>query len=74
MNDEQGIAQLKSQLIAQCHVTDLGFVQKYLGVKFNHTTHGFLFHQTSYAQNLLDEFHMVDSAPAHVPMHESTRL
>jgi hypothetical protein len=72
MNDEQGVAQLKYQLMAQFHMTDLGPMQKYFGVKFKHTTHGLLFHQTSYAQNVLNEFHMVDFAPTCVPMHEST--
>ncbi len=44
MNDKQGITQLKFQLMAQFHMIDLGFMQKYLGVKFKHTTHGFLLH------------------------------
>ncbi len=68
-NDKQGIAQLKSQLIAQFCMTNLG-----LGVKFKCTTHSLLLHQTSYAYNLLNEFHMVDSTPAHVPIYESTCL
>jgi hypothetical protein len=72
MNDEQGVAQLKSQLMAQFRMIDLGPMQKYFGVKFKCTTHGLLFHQTSYAQNLLNEFHMVDVTPTRVPMHEST--
>jgi hypothetical protein len=57
--------------MAQFRMTNLGFVQKYL-VQFKLTTHGLLFHQTSYARNFLNEFHMADSTPICVPMHENT--
>jgi hypothetical protein len=73
-NDEQGVAQLKFQLMAQFRMIDSGPVQKYLGVKFERTTHGLLLHQTSNACNLLDEFHMVDCTLAHIFMHESTHF
>jgi len=70
-NDARGIAHLKFQSMAQFCTTDSGPVQKYLGVKFKHTTHGLLLHQTSDACNLLDEFHMVDCTLAHILMHEA---
>jgi hypothetical protein len=43
-NDKQGVAQFKFQFMAQFCMTDLGPLQKYLGVKFKCTTHGLLFH------------------------------
>jgi hypothetical protein len=55
--------------MAQFHITNLG-----LGVKVKCTTHGLMLHQASYACNLFNEFHMVNSTPAHVPIHENTRL
>jgi hypothetical protein len=74
-NDEQGVAQLKFQLMAQLCMTNLSSAeQKYLGVEFKHTMHSLLLHQTSYAHNLLNEFHMADFTPAQVPIHGSTRL
>jgi len=39
-NDEQGVAQHKSQLMVKFRMTDLGPVQKYFGVKLKCTTHG----------------------------------
>ncbi len=73
-NDKHGIAHLKSQLMAQICMTNLGLVQKYFGVKFKCTMHSLLLHQTSYASNLLNEFHMANSTPAHIPIHGSTCL
>jgi hypothetical protein len=72
-NDDRGIAQLKSQLLAQSWV-NLGHVQKYFGVEFKRTMHSLLLHQTSYACNLLNEFHMADSTPINIPIHGSTYL
>jgi len=71
LNDEHGITQLKSQLMAQFCMINLDPMQKYLGIEFKCTTHGLLFHQTSYVWNFLNEFHMVDSTLACVPIHES---
>jgi hypothetical protein len=73
-NDKQGVAQFKFQLMAKFCMTHLGPIQKYISVKFKHTTHGLLLHHTSYACNLLNEFHIVDCTLVHVLMHESIRF
>jgi hypothetical protein len=57
--------------MAQFRMINLDPMQKYLGVEFKCTTHGLFFHQTSYVWNFLNEFHMVDSTLARVPIHES---
>jgi hypothetical protein len=58
--------------MAQFDMTNLDPMQKYLGVEFKRTTHGLLFHQTSYARNFLNDFHMVSFTLVFVPIHEST--
>jgi len=70
-NDKWRVVQFKSQLMAQFCMTNLDLMQKYLGVEFKCTTHGLFFHQTSYVWNFFNEFHMVDSTLARVPIHES---
>lgn len=71
-NDEQGVANFKSQLMAHFCMIDLGLVWKYRGIKLKCTKSGLLLHQMSYVDNLLHEFHMIDSTSTHVPIHEST--
>jgi hypothetical protein len=73
-NDKQGVANLKSQLMAYFCMIYLGLVWKYRGIEFKCTKCGLLLHQMSYVDNLLHEFHMIDSTSTYVPIHESTCL
>jgi hypothetical protein len=49
-------------------MTDLGLLQKFLGVQFLQTEHGVLLHQEDYMNALLTEYGMLHAPPTHVPM------
>ena len=73
--DPQKITWLKTQLQTQFDMTDLGLVTKYLGVEFRRLSDG-SYHQSqqAYVKDLLQEFGMHHSKPAHVPLPHGLRL
>lgn len=49
-------------------MTDLGPIQRYLGVEFTRTPNGMFLSQHQYVLEMLSEFHMQNSKPEHVPL------
>jgi hypothetical protein len=66
--DETKIAWLKKKLNMEFDMTDLGPIQRYLGVEFTRTPNGMFLFQHQYVLEMLSEFHMQNSKPEHVPL------
>jgi hypothetical protein len=73
-SDLPGITTLKAQLKALYEMTDLGRMQKFLGVEVLQTPQGILLHQTNYTLSILKEFSLSRHSPSYTPLHESIKL
>ena len=68
------INQLEGHLHANFQTKDLGPIQRYLGVQFEHNSFALRMHQTEYAINILQQFGMQDCATSSTPLPEGTIL
>jgi len=64
------ITWLKTFLHKQFEMTDLGHVQRYLGISFEQTILGIFLHQKAYTHSILQEFGMTACKPATTPLPE----
>jgi hypothetical protein len=55
-SDSEGIISLKIALSNEFEMKDFGLMKKFLGIEVTQVHHGILFHQTSYVQNILQEY------------------
>jgi hypothetical protein len=67
-NCESTIREVKSQLMSKYEMTDLGEIQKYLGVEYTYTASGLVLHQRAYCQQILMQFDMTNCRPATIPL------
>lgn len=65
------IRTLKALLYSEFHITDLGAIQKFLGVDFTRPQASIVLHQSRYAKQILADFHM---DPTYVPMSAGLQL
>jgi hypothetical protein len=68
------IQRAKTQLQEEYEMTDLGEVQRYLGVEFTHTQLGLILHQSTYCQQILSQFQMENCRPISVPLLADHKL
>ena len=73
-SNDKLIAWLKRFLHIEFDITDLGKVQRYLGISFEQVILGTFLHQHDYTQSILYEFGMADCKPAPTPLPESNIL
>lgn len=64
------MTQLITDLMMEFSMTNLGPMQKYLGVEFTRTAYGLLLHQTLFISEILHEFTHLDWRPSHIPLNE----
>lgn len=67
-NCQVKISEIKSDLIRQYEMSDLGEIQKYLGIEFSRSQQGLLLHQKSYIIKDLKDFHMLECRPSTLPI------
>jgi histone deacetylase 1/2 len=68
------ISTLKDQLHQAFKTSDIGPIQRYLGVDFYRTASGLCMHQTPYALGILRHFNMEHCAPSQTPLPEGITL
>lgn len=73
-NDTAKIRWITQQLCGCFEMSDLGPVQKFLGLEFLYADNGIYVHQATYAEEILRDFGMDSCSPSHVPLHEGTKL
>ena len=66
--DDVEISWIKQELKKEFDISDLGLVNRYLGVNFQRFLHGYFLHQTQYALQILEEQGMTDCKPEHIPL------
>jgi len=66
--DDVEINWIKQELKKEFDISDLGLVNRYLGVHFQRFLHGYFLHQTQYALQILEEQGMADCKPEHIPL------
>lgn len=67
-NSQVKISEIKSDLMRQYEMSDLGEIQKYLGVEFSRSPQVLLLHQKSYITKVLKDFNMLDCRPYTLPI------
>lgn len=67
-NSQVKISEIKSDLMRQYEMSNLGEIQKYLGIEFSRSPQGLLFHQKSYITKVLKDFNMLDCRPSTLPI------
>jgi hypothetical protein len=73
-NGISGINQFKHRLKSKFKTTDLGLITKYLGLEFQKSPDGLVVHQTTYAQNIVDEFGLTNCNPCKSPLLAGLKL
>jgi len=73
-NDSKRITWIKNQLHQEFEMTDLGFVRRYLGIRFQRCQQGIFLNQTDYARDMLREFGAENCKGADIPLPEGLKL
>lgn len=73
MDNMYGITRFKAHPTSAYEMTNLGPLQKFLGIQFIQTKHGILLHQ-EYVHSLLTEYGTLNTPPTSVPISHSIRL
>lgn len=67
-NNQLKISKIKSDLMRQYEMSDLGKIQIYLGVEFSWSSQGLLLHQKSNITKVSKDFNMLNRRPSTLPI------
>ena len=72
--DENAVAEIKNMLAQEYMITDLGIVERYLGIEIeqNPNDKSILLRQSAYIQQLLEKFGMENCSPKSHPCFETS--
>jgi len=65
---------LKSQMMNEFEMSDMGLLHYFLGLQVHQTEEGIFLSQRKYARDLLNKFGMLNCKPAATPMNISEKL
>ena len=66
-DDDEDVLEFKEELATKYELKDLGFADKFLGMKVTNTETGVKLSQESYTLDLLERFNMAGSNPIDTP-------
>ena len=72
--DEVKIRKVKSKLMQEFEMSDLGNLSYFLGMEFKDTSEGVFLHQKKYAQDILKRFKMSNCNAAATPLETGAKL
>jgi hypothetical protein len=71
---EDEIEAFKAEMMATFHMSDLGPLSFYLGIKVHQDSSSISLRQTAYAKRIMELGGLTDCNPAHTPMEERLKL